>query len=76
MPAPLLTHLEVARLLSVRPTTIRAWTYRRLLPSVRIGARAVRYRHEDVEKIIRVGLRPALRPLREAASTDADGGKA
>lgn len=47
----LLTCLEVARLLSIRPATVRAWTYRRLLPSVRVGTRAVRYRREDVSAL-------------------------
>ena len=71
----LLTATEVAQRLNLRVATVRAWTYRRLLPSVRVGARSVRYRREDVERIIRSGLRPALRPLREAALADTDGGR-
>lgn len=63
MPDTLLTCLEVARLLSVRPATIRTWTSTRKIPSVRIGTRAVRYRLIDIERLVKTGLRPALRPL-------------
>lgn len=47
---------EVAELLRVSPLTIRAWRFQGLLPCVRLG-RAVRYRHEDIEKIQRKGLK-------------------
>ncbi len=47
---------EAAKFLGVKPATIRAWTFQRLLPCVRLG-RAVRYRPEDIEKIQRKGLK-------------------
>ncbi len=59
----LLTCLEAARFLNVRPATIRTWTSRRMIASVRVGSRAVRYRRSDLERMIRQGSRPALRPL-------------
>ncbi len=46
---------EAAKLLGVKLSTIRAWTFQKLLPCVRLG-RAVRYRPEDIEKIQRKGL--------------------
>jgi len=55
---------EAATVLKVKPSTIRAWTSRRRIPFVKLlGGRAVRYRQSDLEKIIKAGLRPALRPL-------------
>jgi excisionase family DNA binding protein len=59
----LLTCLQVARILGLRPATIRAWTSRRKIPSIRVGSRSVRYRVADIQKVITAGLRPALRPL-------------
>lgn len=56
----LLACLEAARLLSVRPATIRAWTSNRKIPSIRIRTRGVRYRRSELEKLIRQGERPAL----------------
>jgi len=47
---------EVAELLGVSPLTVRAWTFQKFLPCVRLG-RAVRYRPEDIEEIQRKGLK-------------------
>lgn len=50
----LLTPTEVCELLKVRPRTLEDWRLRRTgpnLPFVRIG-RAVRYRAEDVQRLI------------------------
>jgi len=52
----LLKAAEAARALGVSPFTIRAWTFQKLLPHVKLG-RAVRYRPEDIEKIQRKGLK-------------------
>lgn len=56
----LLTCSEAAKLLSVRPGTIRAWTAARRIPSVKIGPRAVRYRRASLEQLIKAGERTAL----------------
>jgi excisionase family DNA binding protein len=58
---PLLTCSQLADRLNVRPATIRAWTFHRRIPYVRIGARAVRYRLADCRSVVRDV--PALRPL-------------
>jgi excisionase family DNA binding protein len=72
----LLTALDVARLLSVRVSTIRAWTSRRKIPFVKLaGGRSVRYRLSDLERLVKAGLRPALCPLPEAPR-DREGGGA
>lgn len=55
----LLTCDEAARMLAVRPSTIRAWTATRKIPPFRIGAKAIRYRRADLENFIRAGGRPA-----------------
>lgn len=47
---------DVATILGVKPLTIRAWTFQRLLPCIRLG-RAVRFRPEDIENIRREGLK-------------------
>lgn len=52
MDEKLLTCDELAEALKLRPATIRRWTYARRIPAVRIGARAVRYRLRDVERVI------------------------
>jgi excisionase family DNA binding protein len=57
----LLTCEEAARFLTLKPSTIRAWTSRRRIAFVKLASRAVRYRQADLEKIIKAGLRPALR---------------
>lgn len=75
MPEALLTCQESARLLNVRPATIRAWTHQRRIPYVKVNGRTVRYRLSDLEKLVRSGLRPALRPLREPAPADPEGGE-
>lgn len=50
----LLTPVEVCDLLKVKPRTLEDWRLRRTgpcLPFVRIG-RAVRYRREDVQRLV------------------------
>ena len=60
---PLLDIREAALLLALQPATVRRWTFRRIIPSVRLGLRSVRYRRSELEKFIAAGERPALRPL-------------
>jgi excisionase family DNA binding protein len=43
---------EAARMLSLKPATVRAWLLRRKLPFVRLSARAVRLRQSDIERLI------------------------
>lgn len=53
----LLTPIEVAERLKVRPKTLEDWRCRRTgpnLPFIKLG-RAVRYRLDDVERVIAEG---------------------
>jgi excisionase family DNA binding protein len=51
----LLTFREAARLLCVQPSTIRMWSHQGVLPFVRIGRKAVRYRKSEVLRLITEG---------------------
>lgn len=55
MTTELLDCQEVAKALHCSIYTIRAWTWQRKLPSVRLG-RKVLFRREDVEGFINRGL--------------------
>lgn len=50
---------EVGALLKIKEGTIRRWIFQRRIPVVRVG-RAVRIRVEDVERLVRDGLTPAI----------------
>ncbi len=52
----LLAAPDVARKFKVHPKTIFAWAASGRLPSVRLGRRCVRFRLEDVERLIRDNL--------------------
>lgn len=56
----LLTPMEVSELTSLRLSTIYALSYRKRLPTIKLGNR-LRFRFSDVEKWIKQGERPALR---------------
>lgn len=59
----LLTPVEVCDLLKVKPRTLEDWRLRRTgpnLPFVRIG-RAVRYRSDDVQRLIEDSVHAASR---------------
>jgi len=43
---------EAATLLGCKESAIRKWRYLGLLPAVRVGKRAVRYRVKDLERIV------------------------
>lgn len=43
---------EAAALLGCKESAIRKWRYLGLLPAVRVGKRAVRYRVKDLERIV------------------------
>ena len=49
MGEPLLTAIQVAELLSVPKTRVWSMSRRGEIPTVRIGAREVRYRREDID---------------------------
>jgi excisionase family DNA binding protein len=54
----LLTVHEAAEALRLRPSTIRMWILKRSINSFRVG-RAVRISAEEIDRILRAGLRPA-----------------
>ncbi len=54
---------EAAKLLALKPATLRRWTFTRRVPFVKLGLRSVRYRRADLEKFIADGAKPALRPV-------------
>lgn len=57
MATKLLTVLDAAERLALRPATVRKLIYQRRLPVVKLG-RSVRLREEDLEALMRLGLRP------------------
>ena len=68
----LMTPKEAADFLRWSLPTIYTYASRRRLPCVKIG-RSLRFRRRDLEKIVKAGLRPALRPYRSA--DDGEGGE-
>ena len=59
----LLTGVQVAEMLALKPVTIRQWIAKRKLASVRVGERAIRIPASEVVKLIERGFIPA-RPER------------
>jgi excisionase family DNA binding protein len=55
----LLTVAEAAEALRIKPATVRAWVLRRKIGSYRVG-RAVRIGTDEVDQVLRNGLRPAI----------------
>ena len=47
--AALLTYEEVSARLSVKPTLVVKWVERKLIPHIRLGARTVRFREDEIE---------------------------
>jgi excisionase family DNA binding protein len=58
MVTQLLTVAEAAEALRIKPATVRAWVLRRMINSFRIG-RSVRISVEEIDRVLRAGLRPA-----------------
>ena len=54
----LLTLPEVASLLRLRVSTLRAWVLRRKIPYIKVG-RLVRLRRSDVQRLIDMSVVPA-----------------
>jgi excisionase family DNA binding protein len=54
---------EAARMLGLKPATLYQWAYKRRIPVVKLfGPRgALRFRLNDVERLIQDSLRPAAR---------------
>lgn len=65
----LLKPAEAAAYLGLSVPTIYTKASRRQLPTVKVG-RSLRFRRADLDKIIKAGLRPALRPLHDVADGD------
>jgi excisionase family DNA binding protein len=55
----LLTGVQVAEMLALKPVTIRQWIAKRKLASVRVGERAIRIPASEVVKLIERGFIPA-----------------
>ena len=55
----LLSVTEFADAVGLSPKTIRQWVWMRRVPFIRVG-RAIRFRHETAEEILRRGEVPAL----------------
>ena len=62
----LLKPAEAADYLGLTLATIYTKASRRQLPTVKVG-RSLRFRRSDLERIVKAGLRPALRPLHDGA---------
>lgn len=54
----LLSVQEASKILRLSPHTLRAWTFQRRLPVVKLGRRCL-YRRQDLETFIEKNLRPA-----------------
>jgi excisionase family DNA binding protein len=74
-PESLLGPQAAADLLGLKKSTLYAWSYKRRIPAVKIGNR-LRFRPSDLAKLVAAGVRPALRPPRNPAPADAEGGAA
>ncbi len=75
-PSPLLTPHEAADYLRLTLATVYSKACRRQLPTVKVG-RSLRFRRADLDKLIKAGRRPALRPLRALEDPgDGEGGGA
>lgn len=55
----LLTATDVASIFKVHPKTIYLWASQGVLPVVRLGDRAVRFRRQDVDQLVADRLVPA-----------------
>ncbi len=62
----LLTPQEAAALLRWSLPTIYTYASRRKLPTIKLG-RSLRFRRSDLERLVKRGERPALRPLHDVA---------
>ena len=60
MPTPLLPIPEIARLLAVRPATVRSWIARGVLSAIKLG-RQYRVEEAAVDRLTRTGL-PSVAP--------------
>jgi excisionase family DNA binding protein len=59
MTMKLLTVVETAEALRIKPATVRAWLLRRKISSFRVG-RAVRVSAEEIDRVLHDGLQPAI----------------
>lgn len=61
MNVKLLTVAEAAEALRITPACIRSWLLRHKINSYRVG-RAVRISADEIERVLKDGLRPAKEP--------------
>jgi excisionase family DNA binding protein len=57
----LLTTAQVAERLGLKAVTVRAWIARRVIPSVKIGTRAIRIPATAIARLIENGYTPAAK---------------
>jgi excisionase family DNA binding protein len=55
----LMTCIQVADALGLKPVTIRQWIAKRKIASVKVGDRAIRVHSAEVEKLVERGYTPA-----------------
>lgn len=56
----LLTVAEAADALGLRTPTIRRWILKRTISFVKVGPRSVRITEQEIERIISIGVVPAV----------------
>jgi len=62
MNGKLLTVAEAADALHMKPSSLRAWVLRRKINCYKVG-RSIRISTDEIERLLREGLRPAKEPL-------------
>jgi excisionase family DNA binding protein len=53
---------KAAEDLTIKPSTVRSWILSRKISSIRVG-RSVRIPENEIQRVLREGLRPAREPL-------------
>jgi len=62
-PERLLDVHEAASRLGMKVSTLRAWTYQRRIPVVKLLGRTVRFRERDLQRLIAESTRPPLKSV-------------
>jgi excisionase family DNA binding protein len=71
----LLKPAEAAEYLGLAVASIYCMASRRRLPSIKVG-RSLRFRRVDLERVVKAGMRPAIRPLHTLEDPrDGEGGR-
>jgi len=69
-PDRLLDVREAAADLGVKPSTVYAWVAKRKIPAVKLSRNLVRFRREDLDRLIRKSVQPALQRERIVPADD------